>query len=72
MANIHMQKLRGTRGSDRNQVGYALTVKWPLPPRRGREEGPDRFQGRFADPRRPLRKVEILSSDNNLGRIDLN
>jgi hypothetical protein len=52
---------------------YALTVRWPLPPRPGREdEGTDRFRGRYADPKRPVRRVEITPGTNELERIDLN
>jgi hypothetical protein len=52
---------------------YALTVSWPLAPKRRFDaEGPDRFKGRFSDPRRPVRKVEIIAGDNYLGRIELN
>ncbi len=50
---------------------YALTITWPAPPQAGHEEGPDRFRGRFADPRRPLRDVPIHIGDNDLGRIEL-
>ena len=50
---------------------YALTVTWPLPPRPGQEEGPDRFRGRYADPRRPAREVQVTEGDNDLGRLDL-
>ncbi len=50
---------------------YALTVSWPLPPVRGREEGPDRLRGRYADPARPLRRVEVAAGDNDLGTIRL-
>ncbi len=49
---------------------YALTVTWRLPPRPGKEEeGPDRFKGRYADPRRPVRQVDIAEGENNLGTI---
>ncbi len=46
---------------------YALTVRWPLPPPPGREVGPDRFQGRYADRSRPVSQVRINSGQNNLG-----
>jgi hypothetical protein len=50
---------------------YALTLTWAAPPQPGHEEGPDRFRGRFADPRRPVREVQIHAGDNDLGRLDL-
>jgi hypothetical protein len=50
---------------------YALTITWASPPQPGHEEGPDRFRGRFADPRRPVREVQIHLGDNDLGRLDL-
>jgi hypothetical protein len=51
---------------------YVLTVRWPLPPRPGREdEGTDRFRGRYADPKRPVRQVEVAPGTNEVGRIDL-
>ena len=50
---------------------YALTVTWPLPPRPNREEGPDRFQGRYSDRRRPVAQVRISAGENNLGTIHL-
>jgi hypothetical protein len=51
---------------------YALTVGWPSPPRkRFDSDGPDRFNGRYADPRRPVRQVRIAAGTNALGRIDL-
>jgi hypothetical protein len=50
---------------------YALTITWAAPPQPGHEEGPDRFRGRFADPRRPVRELQICLGDNDLGRMDL-
>jgi hypothetical protein len=51
---------------------YALTVSWPSPPKRPFDpNGPDRFKGGYADPRRPVRQVHIAADENNLGRIDL-
>jgi hypothetical protein len=51
---------------------YALTLSWPLPPRPGKEqEGPDRFKGRYADPRRPLRQVQVVAGANVLDPIQL-
>lgn len=52
---------------------YALTLTWSVPPKPGFEDdGPDRFRKRYADVRQPLRKVEVKTAENNLGRIDLN
>jgi hypothetical protein len=61
------------RSNDGAPAGtYALTLTWPSPPKPGHDEdGPDRFRGRYADPQRPLRQVEIKPSANDLGRIDL-
>jgi hypothetical protein len=43
-----------------------------LPPRPGREEeGRDRYKGRYADPRRPLREVQITPGENVLAVIEL-
>jgi hypothetical protein len=51
---------------------YAVTLTWPLPGRPGKEEqGPDRFKGRFADPRRPIGTVEIVAGENVLEPIPL-
>jgi hypothetical protein len=50
---------------------YTVTLTWPLPPPPGREEGPDRFRGRCADARRPLRQVTVAPGENNLERIEL-
>jgi hypothetical protein len=51
---------------------YAVTITWPSPPKPGHDEdGPDRFRGRYADPQRPVRQVEIKTGPNDLGRIDL-
>ena len=50
---------------------YALTVTWPLPPRPGQEEGPDRFRGRYANPTRPVRQVDVAAGDNDLGIIQI-
>jgi hypothetical protein len=52
---------------------YAITVIWPASPKRRFDaEGPDRLKGRYADPRRPLRKVEITPGEIDLGRLDIN
>lgn len=50
---------------------YAMTLRWPVPPPPGRERGPDRFQGRYADPARPLRIVWIVAGENELETIQL-
>ena len=50
---------------------YALTVTWPGPPERGREEGPDRLQGRYADRFHPVSEVHIVAGENDLGAIRL-
>ncbi|HEX5269837.1 MAG TPA: carboxypeptidase-like regulatory domain-containing protein [Gemmataceae bacterium] len=50
---------------------YALTVTWPGRPQRGHEEGPDRLHGRYANPLRPARTVEIAAAKNDLGTIQL-
>jgi hypothetical protein len=50
---------------------HALTLTWPAPATPGRDEGPDRFKGRYADPRRPLRQVEVLAGENVLEPIVL-
>jgi hypothetical protein len=46
---------------------YALTVTWPLPPSPKREEGPDRFQGRYSDRLKPAAEVRVGAGENNLG-----
>jgi hypothetical protein len=50
---------------------YALTLAWPSRPTGGREEGLDRFKGRYADPRRPVREVRVVAGVNELGRIEI-
>jgi hypothetical protein len=50
---------------------YALTVKWPTPPRPNQETGVDRLKGRYADPKRPARRIKVQPSDNDLETIDL-
>jgi hypothetical protein len=50
---------------------FALTLRWPLPPPPGKEEGPDRFQGRYADPAKPLQTVHIIAANNELETIHL-
>jgi hypothetical protein len=50
---------------------YGLTVKWPSRSRPNREEGPDRLRGRYSDPRRPLKQVQVSAGDNDLGTIRL-
>jgi hypothetical protein len=51
---------------------YALTVKWPTPPKFGQEaDGPDRLKGRYADPKHPARRIDVHAGDNDLETIDL-
>jgi hypothetical protein len=50
---------------------YFLIVRWPGKPKPGHELGPDRLQGRYADPKKPAREIEITSGPNELGRIEL-
>jgi hypothetical protein len=50
---------------------YALTVTWPAPPKPGQEEGPDRFNGRFANRHQPVRKITVSPGSNVLERINL-
>jgi hypothetical protein len=51
---------------------YALTIKWPTPPLPGKDhDGPDRFGGRYSDPRKPVCQMEIVQGENDLGRTDL-
>jgi len=50
---------------------YALTVTWPSPPPPGKEEGHDRFKGRYGDRRRPIRQVEVTPGENVLEPVRL-
>jgi hypothetical protein len=51
---------------------YALTVTWPSPPKPGHDEdGPDRLNGRYANPQRPVRRVSVGPGVNDLERLDL-
>lgn len=50
---------------------YGVTLRWRLRPPPGKEEGPDRFRGRYADPRQPLLQVRILPKNNELAAIYL-
>jgi hypothetical protein len=50
---------------------YAVTVKWPGPPKPGHEQGTDRLQGRYASPQRPARQVQITAGVNEVQRLDL-
>jgi hypothetical protein len=51
---------------------YALTIKWPLPPKQGSDaDGPDRLKGRYADPKRPARRIDVHAGDNDLETIEL-
>ena len=65
-------KLTTYKTGDGAPVGsYALTVKWPTPPRPNKETGVDRLNGRYADPKRPARRIKVQPSDNDLETIDL-
>jgi hypothetical protein len=65
-------RLTTFRSNDGAPAGtYAITVKWPSPPKPGQEQGPDWLQGRYAHPENPARKVEIVAGDNDLGVIEL-
>jgi hypothetical protein len=60
------------RSNDGAPAGsYALTLTWPAPPPPGREEGLDRFKGRYADPKQPLRRVQVREGGNVLEPIEL-
>ena len=53
---------------------FALTVTWPGPRPKGQgddEIGPDRFQQRYADPKKPAASVHIATETTELARIDL-
>jgi hypothetical protein len=64
--------LTSFRSRDGAPVGkYALTVTWPSPPPPGKEEGRDRFRGRYGDRRRPVRQVEVTPGDNVLEPVRL-
>jgi len=49
---------------------YALTLTWPTPPAPGMDVGPDRFRGLYADPSRPLVRVQV-AADVELAAINL-
>jgi hypothetical protein len=49
---------------------YALTLTWPSLPAPGMDDGPDRFRGRYADPSRPLVRVQV-AADVELDTINL-
>jgi hypothetical protein len=67
---FHLTTFRTADGAPAG--AYALTITWPSPPKPGHDEdGPDRFRGRYADPQRPVQKVEIKPGKNDLGHIDL-
>jgi hypothetical protein len=53
---------------------YALTVTWPGPLAKGQgedEEGPDRLERRYADPKHPATRVCIVPETAELETIDL-
>lgn len=54
---------------------YAVTVVWPAPARPNSpdpgETGPDRLDGRFKDPARPVTTVTIGAQETALNSIDL-
>jgi len=50
---------------------YALTLTWPTPPAPGMDDGPDRFRGRYADPARPLLRIQVVTSNVELEPIYL-
>jgi hypothetical protein len=66
-------KLTTYRTGDGAPAGtYALTVKWPLPPLPGHDgDGPDRLKGRYADPKRPARRIVVTTGTNDLETIEL-
>ena len=65
-------RLTTYRTEDGTPAGtYAVTLRWPSPAPPDRDEGPDRFAGRYADPDRPLCQVEITPGNNLLHRIEL-
>jgi len=66
-------KLTTYKTGDGAPIGtYALTVKWPLPPLPGHDgDGPDRFKGRYADPKRPARQIVVTTGTNDLETIEL-
>lgn len=49
---------------------YKVLVVWMQPPPEGGMPQ-DRLQGQFLDPRKPVRSVEVLERDNQLGTIEL-
>lgn len=51
---------------------YAVTLSWPTPRKKGQEdEGGDRFRGRYADPRKPITRVEIRAEPTELPPLKL-
>jgi hypothetical protein len=51
------------KGDGAPEGTYALTVTWPVPPKAGKELGKDRFNGRYADPRHPVRVINVIASE---------
>lgn len=53
---------------------YAFTAVWPGPLAKGQgddERGPDRLQGRYAEPKRPAARVRIDPETTELATVDL-
>lgn len=53
---------------------YAVTVVWPAVPRDDSDDahnGPDRLKDRFADPKKPVRRITVVAGDNTLEPISL-
>ena len=51
---------------------YAVTIAWPQPAAPGAtpdQTGPDRLNGRYSNPERPLRTVTISPGTNDIGAI---
>jgi hypothetical protein len=49
---------------------YAVTMLWQTPdPQDEERDNPDKFGGRYADPKNPVRKVTIQVGDNELPPI---
>lgn len=52
---------------------YSVTLVWPTITEEGGEEiiGPDRMQGRFANPEAPIAKIDVKEDDNRIPLIEL-